>query len=163
MKNTPFYILAQELLAKQQDFSKQLLALLRQEYKTLSTHNAENLELITIEKQPLIVEIDRLNQEWLSVLQAQSVELNTKSISAYLREYDLNNNTDIHKSWQELQTLAKDCKKSNTVNGTIIALRQQSAQQTLAILRGQLPGDNIYNPQGNNEAGYASGTAIAKA
>ena len=163
MTASPFHILALDSLEKQQALTKQLLNLLKQEYKTLNTNYVDPLDEIITDKQPLIIELDALNQHWLSLIAAESIETSPEGIETFLKNYDKTNNTALLKQWLELHTMAKDCQKTNTVNGTIIALRYQSTQQTLSILKGQLPGDSTYDPQGNNSVGYSAGNAIAKA
>lgn len=163
MTESPFHILALDSLEKQQALTKQLLNLLKQEYKTLNTNYVDPLDEIISDKQPLIVELDALNQYWLSLIAAESIETSPEGIENFLNDYDKANNTSLLNQWIDLQTMAKDCQKTNTVNGTIIALRYQSAQQTLSILKGQVPGDSTYDPQGNNSPGFSGGSAIAKA
>ena len=163
MSASPFHKLALDSLEKQQALTKQLLNLLKQEYKTLNTNYVDPLDEIIRDKQPLIVELNALNQHWLSLIAAESVETSPEGIEKFLKSYDKANSTALLNQWLDLQTMAKDCQKTNTVNGTIIALRYQSTQQTLSILKGQMPGDSTYDPQGNNSAGYSGGNAIAKA
>jgi len=163
MNATPFHILALDSLEKQQTLTKQLLNLLKLEYKTLNTNYVDPLDEIINDKQPLIIELDALNQHWLSLIATESVETSPKGIEGFLKHYDQINNTTLLHQWLSLQNMAKDCQKTNTINGTIIALRYQSTQQTLSILRGQAPGDSTYDPHGNNTTGYSGGKAIAKA
>ena len=163
MKPTPFYKLAKDSLEKQLEATKKLLNLLKQEYKVYHTNSVEPLDNIISGKQPLIVELDLLNQHWLTLVAAESIETNPEAISTFLKKCDEKNNTSISVQWVDLQNMAKDCQKINTINGTIIALRFQSTQQTLSILKGQVPGDAVYDPQGNNTSGYTGGNALAKA
>jgi len=163
MTTSSFHVLALDSLEKQKTLTKQLLNLLKQEYKTLNTNYVDPLDEIISDKQPLIVELNTLNQHWLSLIAAESVEVSPEGIENFLKKYDKANHTTLLNQWLDLQTMAKDCQKTNTVNGTIIALRYQSTQQTLSILKGQMPGDSTYDPQGNNNGGYSGGNAIAKA
>ncbi len=163
MDSKHFQTTAQNLLAKLQASSEQLLNLLQQEYKVLSTADAESLDTITLEKQPVIIQINSDNQEWLTLLSQECQDMSPQGIDQFLGNYDVTHACSLSTQWGKLQTLAKACKKSNTVNGTIITLRHQSAQQTLAILRGQIPGDTVYNPKGNNSNSYSGGSALAKA
>lgn len=162
MKDERFHTAAQDLLKQQEILTKQLLGLLKQEYKTLSTSEALTLEDTTHEKQPVILSLDKLNQQWLNLLATQCTDLSPKGITLFLEAYD-EGTTALTASWKDLQALASECKKANTVNGSIIALRFQAAQKTMAILRGQVPGNNVYDPRGNNTTGYSGGNALAKA
>ncbi len=163
MDSVHFQASAQGLLTKLQGLSEQLLNLLQQEYKTLSTSHAESLDTITLKKQPVIVQINSDNQKWLALLSQECQDMSPQGIGQFLDNYDAAHASSLSPQWEKLQTLAKACEKSNTINGTIITLRYQSAQQTLAILRGQIPGDTVYNPKGNNSTGYSGGSALAKA
>ena len=163
MNESSFHELAYDSLEKQLATTKQLLNLLKQEYKIYHTNSVEPLDEIIGDKQPIIVELDALNQNWLALVAAESIETSPEGISKFLKTCDEENNTSLSVQWEDLQNMAKDCQKINTINGTIIALRYQSTQQTLAVLRGQVPGDTVYDTQGNNTSGYTGGSALAKA
>ena len=163
MNKTPFYKLAKDSLEQQLVATKQLLNLLKQEYKIYHTNSVEPLDDIISDKKPLIVELDGLHKHWLALITAESVKADPDEITAFLKSCDEENNTSLSVQWLDLQNMARDCQKINTINGTIIALRYQSTQQTLAILRGQVPGDSVYDPQGNNTTGFSGGNALAKA
>ena len=163
MNEAPFHELAQDLLVKQVILTEQMLALLKQEYEALCTNFVEPLNTINNDKQPLIIELNSINQQWVAVLETASVILSPKGIASYLEDYDTVNKTRLSELWLNLQNLAKDCQKANAVNGTVITLRNKASQQTMAILRGQVPGNVVYDPSGNNTSGYIGGSSLAKA
>ena len=164
MPDEQFQIACRDLLQQQQTATVRLLKLLKQEYETLSTSQAASLDDITHEKQPVILSLDKLNQQWLALLSSKCADMTPDGITHFLAGHK---NTDdkpaLSTLWLELQSTARACKKANTVNGSIIALRHQSTQKTMAILRGQIPGNTVYDPHGNSATGYAGGNAIAKA
>ena len=163
MSEAPFHELAQDLLVKQQVLTEQMLTLLKREYETLCTNFVEPLNVINLEKQPLIVELNTINQRWATLFTTVCNEMSSESIASYLQDYDQVNHTQLSGLWLTLQSLAKDCQKANTINGTIVTLRNKSAQQTMAILRGQVPSNVVYDPSGNNTPGYIGGNSLAKA
>ena len=105
----------------------------------------------------------RINQNWLSLLENAGVELSVERITRFLVDYDKKHDTRLHSYWGTLQQQAKDCQRKNTINGSIIALRQQATQQTLAILRGQSLDDKLYDPYGNKSSTNVSRHTLAKA
>ncbi|HFE36908.1 MAG TPA: flagellar protein FlgN [Gammaproteobacteria bacterium] len=163
MNDENFRQVAQALLEKQQSLSTQLLEQLKQEYKILSTQAADSLHNITLNKQTLVAELNELNQHWLALLSTYCNSINPNNIAAFLLKYDDTHATSLLERWEALQTTAGECQKANTINGKIITLRFQAAQQTIAILRGQMPGDTTYDPHGNNTTAYVASNALAKA
>lgn len=164
MPDEQFQTSCRDLLQQQQASTARLLKLLKQEYETLSTSQAISLDDITHEKQPVIVSLNKLNQQWLALLALKCTDMSPDGISHFLaKQKNVDEKPALSTLWLDLQSTAKACKKANTVNGSIITLRHQSTQKTMAILRGQIPGNTVYDPRGNNATGYVGGSALAKA
>ena len=163
MNKQPFHVSAQFLLERQIQLTSQLHDIVKQEYEILNSRITDALETLSNDKQPLIIEIDQINQQWLALLETESVSLTPYKISLFLEDYDVVNGSSLRKTWQALLKTAKDCQKANEVNGRIISLRYQATLQTLHILRGNNPSDNIYNGQGTKTPTYSGGQELAKA
>jgi len=158
-----FHELARALLEKQIMLTDKLNVLLQREYDVLSLLNVDSLDVLANEKQPIILNIDTLNQHWLSLLELEGATLDVKGIYTFLKTYDSNKSTSIFPLWEKLLTQAKECQRLNTINGATLTLRNQATQQAMSILRGHTPGDSLYDLQGSETPNYAGGRSIAKA
>ncbi len=163
MSQKSFHELANALLEKQLMLSEKLITLLKRESDVLNLRNVESLEELASEKQPIVLDIDTLNQHWLSLLELEGATLDANGISRFLKEYDNQKMTSISTLWEKLLTMAKECQRLNAINGATLSLRNQVTQQIMSILRGHIPGDSLYDLQGSEKPNYAGGRSIAKA
>ncbi len=158
-----FHELAKALIDKQLMLTERLHVLLKKEYDTLHLRHVDSLDVLASEKQPIVLDIDTLNQHWLSLLELEGAELNEKAIPAFLSKYDKKHGSRILPLWENLLVKAKECQRLNSINGATLTLRNQATQQAISILRGHVPGDSLYNTQGAETPNYAGGRHLAKA
>jgi len=163
MSQKSFHELARALLEKQLMLTARLHALLQKEYDELHLRFTTGLEDLASEKQPIVFDIDTLNQHWLALLEIEGASLNVDGIFTFLEQYDKSKRTSILPQWKKLLAEAKKCQRLNTINGATLTLRNQATQQTMTILRGHMPGDSLYNGNGTEMPNYAGGKSIAKA
>ncbi len=55
--------------------------------------------------------------------------------------------------WQQLATLASDCKKKNERNGMLIRLQQKYVEEALAVVRNSDPDQKLYGAKGESHRG----------
>ena len=158
-----FHELASALIDKQLMLTDRLHVLLKKEYDILHLRHVDSLDILANEKQPIILDIDTLNQHWLSLLELEGATLDVKGIFAFLKKYDAEKSSKILPLWEKLLTKAKECQRLNTINGATLTLRNQATQQAMSILRGHVPGDSLYNMRGSETPNFAGGRSIAKA
>ena len=158
-----FHELAKALIEKQLMLTDRLNVLLQKEYDILHLRHVDSLDVLASEKQPIVLDIDTLNQHWLALLELEGATLDTKGISTFLTEYDNKKSSSILPLWENLLVQAKECQRLNTINGATLTLRNQATQQAMSILRGHTPGDSLYNMRGSETPNYAGGKSIAKA
>ncbi len=158
-----FHELASALIEKQLMLTQRLLGFLQQEYDVLHLRNVESLDILASQKQPIILDIDTLNQHWLSLLELEGITLDIKNINAFLKTYDAEKNSRILPAWEALLVKAKECQRLNSINGATLTLRNQATQQAMSILQGHTPGDSLYNGRGAETPNYAGGRSLAKA
>jgi len=163
MSQKSFHELARALIEKQLMLTEKLNTLLQREFDVLHMRNTDSLDVLASEKQPIILDIDTLNQHWLSLLELEGAKLDVDGISTYLKTYDTKKSTQVFPLWQSLLNQAKESQRLNTINGATLTLRNQVTQQAMSILRGHTPGDSLYNIQGSETPNYAGGRSIAKA
>jgi len=151
------------ILNAQVQLSGDLLALLKQEYEILSTARLENLENVVEQKKPIMVDLEDLGQAWELLLKNRGVALSAEGIGRFLNEFDEVNGTQLLAAWTSLLEKASECLQKNTINGSVIAMRNQTTQHLLALLRGQKPEDRLYNHLGGESNLSAGGKSLAKA
>lgn len=158
-----FHELARALLEKQLMLTQRLHALLQNEYDVLHLRHIDSLDVLASEKQPIILDIDTLNQHWLSLLELEGATVDVDGILVFLIQYDKEKNSGILPLWEALLEKAKECQRLNTINGATLSLRNQATQQAMSILRGHVPGDTLYTMKGTETPNYSGGRSIAKA
>lgn len=163
MTQNSFHQLAKSLLEKQLALATKLHTLLISENEKLHLRYGDFVETIANEKQPIILNIDTLNQHWLSLLELEGAKLDVISIKKFLSEYDRKESTNLLHMWQNILSMAKQCQRLNTINGATLTLQNQVTQQAMAILRGHTPGNTLYNIQGSETPNSVGGRSIAKA
>lgn len=151
------------ILNAQLRLSDELISLLKQEYEVLNTLHVENLHDLATQKKPVIVDMENLSQAWSILLRNKGVELSQEGIERFLIEFDNVNGTELQRAWNSLLNKAKECQKKNAINGSVIYMRHQTTQQTLAVLRGNKSEGQLYNHFGNEASTYVSGKTLAKA
>jgi len=163
MSKQPFHVLAQHLFNEQITLSEQLIDLLEKENAELRTIQVKELDTIASDKYALISTLNICGGRWQDLMQQRNIESGTKGVETFLGQHDTENESNLLQSWLKSQSLAKQCQRLNAINGTIIILRNQAVQQTLSILRGQLPDNHLYDTKGNQKPTISGGHEIAKA
>lgn len=163
MTQSTFYDLAKSLLDKQLTLTTKLHTLLLNENEKLHSRQGDFIETSANEKQPIILNIDTLNQHWLSLLELEGADIDIEGINIFLNDYDKSKATNLLYLWENILNMAKKCQRLNTINGATLTLQNQVTQQAMAILRGHTPGNTLYNYQGSETPNCIGGKSIAKA
>ncbi len=163
MSDQLFHNIAKPLLEKTTALTIQLNELLEKEKAVLKSIDTSSLKSIASEKDLIMTTLDNHHQDWLALVEQQVKALSTDRVHRFLKYYDAKNNTKLFKIWKSLQDQARKCQRLNTINGTIIILRNQAANQILSILRGQSSENSTYDTHGNQKATNNGGHSLAKA
>jgi len=163
MSDQLFHNIAKPLLDKTTALTIQLNELLEKEKTVLKSVDTSSLESIASEKELIMTTLDKHHQDWLALAEQQIKVLSTDRMHRFLKYYDEKNDTKLFEIWKSLQDQARKCQRLNTINGSIIILRNQAANQILSILRGQASENSIYDTHGNQTAVYNGGHSLAKA
>lgn len=136
-----------QLLKEQQQALTRLLALLKLECDALCEKNSEAIVVHAAQKQQLIDQVETLFQQY----SAQ----NNPALSPQEGQAG--------KLWQEVKTLAEQCRQQNQVNGNIIISGNQFARRALTLLRGEATQENTcYSRDGKTDSSLTPRT-LAKA
>lgn len=153
---------SQELLSKQVSVTDQLVQLLKQEYNILKSIEVGELVELAQHKTTLVNELESLNQDWQQLLRHARVPIDLDSISNSLEKVDPRNELGLLDQWSALADLARECQKQNTINGSVILLRQQAATYSLDILTGQNSANETYGPKGTSHQSGKGGHSLGK-
>jgi len=163
MSDQLFYNIAKPLLEKTTHLTFQLNELLEKENTVLKSIDTSSLESIASEKELVMAMLDKHHQDWLALVEQQVKVLSADRMHRFLKYYDKKNDTKLFEIWKSLQDHTRKCQRLNTINGTIIILRNQAANQILSILRGQGSDNSTYDTHGNQTAVNNGGHSLAKA
>ena len=163
MSDRQFQDIAKQLLDNTICLTMQLNELLEKEYAVLKSLDTSALSNIADEKTPIAALIDQHNQEWLTLLERYVGTPAPSKIKQFLNNYDNRHQTSLSESWQSLTSHARKCQRLNTINGTVIVLRNQAGNQILSIIRGQNGNHSTYDTHGNHKIIHNGGHSIAKA
>lgn len=157
---------AKTLLDKQVEVTYQLLEALQKEYAILKQADTGDLEEVAATKQELVDKLEGLTKQWLSTLLSMDAEITLDGIREFLASHDADQHLNLVKTWEVLGEQATECRRQNTVNGAVVAVRQQATQYSLDILRGCTPGERTYTATGQTKAyssNNGSGGTLGKA
>ncbi len=158
--NDKFVKTLKPLLDKQLTMTVALKNLMEREYATLNTAKSLGLDEIIQKKQKVIDDLDKLNKNWQQLLAASQVDISEQNIRLFLAKLDPSETFGLLMNWNALCKHTKACQRLNTVNGTVIVLRQHATRQALDILQGKSH-SNTYGPKGQKLSNNYGGHSIA--
>ncbi|MDH5376955.1 MAG: flagellar protein FlgN [Gammaproteobacteria bacterium] len=158
---TEFATQAQSLLEGQIETANDLSVQLTEEYELLKKNKPGNLQDIAQEKQRLVTVLEQQNKDWQALLNQAEIPITLDDIKRHLMQIDKSESTSLVDQFKTLGEVAKKIQQQNTVNGTVLNLRQEATHQILSLLYGAEQ-SNTYGPSGKKESGGGGGT-IAEA
>ncbi len=138
--------------------------LLQEEHAALMARQLESLSELNGKKERLTNELEKIEQEQQSLLITTSGSGNrAPTIDEYIATLPPQralSTTEIYKKFRDAVT---KCRDQNQINGQIISANRQTAERTLAILRGELgPEEAIYGAEGHSILGSTKSKHLAK-
>ncbi len=126
----------------------QLSQILENEYTSLSDNDLERIIQAANDKNRLFELIEDLEKERHTVLLAAGLDFDSSGIMAYLQRSPSQANNETASLWQQIETLTRQCRKQNQINGIILEKNRRRTEKALAILKGQSPQMGTYNASG---------------
>lgn len=148
------------LLAAELEESRHLLEILIEEHQSLGHADPDQITAISTRKRDCLKKVERHYNDREQFLTRLGISSGTAGMESLVRS--LPRETTIAKQWRELQSLAKDLKRQNDINGGIVALTQRHITLALDILSGRANTTPTYGPSGQTNHGNAS-QRLAKA
>ena len=149
-------------LEKGAEQARQLMALLQEERNILSGSDGAALETVTHSKEKL----------------AETIQMNTRQCSQYLHQAGFGNDnlslskyietcaepfaTQFKTTWNNLQSILKQCQDENRINGKLLNSSQRRIKQALSILQGQPVEEDLYGSSGE-AVNQSSGNSLTHA
>ena len=149
--------LLDQLLQRDSVGAEQLLALLRDERKTLESRDFALFETLVAPKKQLVAQLEQ-NQ---AVRQQHLRQLGFASDAAALKAAQ-RSAPAVASRWQSAADLWQECQNANQVNEQICRRTRLIVERTLDILRGQHPQSATYDASGASQRS-GSGRTISSA
>ncbi len=160
--NDTFATQAKTALDRQVELAQQLCQLLEYEYEVLKKSDASEITTIGQQKQELVQDLETTTLAWQELLRQNQVEITLPTIEAALVHADGGQPGALIETWASLAEAAKECQRLNTVNGTVLILRQRATEDLLSIVRGTQH-TTTYSADGQKHRGPGGGSSIGQA
>ncbi len=154
----PMLPVLQDIAAYLDELRQALVA----EYEALSAEDSERLANLAEVKQRLSDILGDLDRERSALLREAGLDLDRTGVLAYLDRQAQSEREPLNVLWQRIETLTRDCRRLNAINGIVIEKRRRRAAQALHILQGQTAGSELYTAHGT-APGTGPGNTLAKA
>ncbi len=138
-----------QAIIKDLQASKELLNLLEQEQKAMEDRQRDHLANIVNQKADCMNRVDQQATNRYQILQSINREASEGAWKALVLEQ---NDEGLINDWNSLLSTLQQCQHHNEVNGRLISRGQQTLNQLLTILRGQMNPPELYNQKGAPEA-----------
>lgn len=133
------------------DIAEHLLQLsqtLENENAALIDNDLDRIVQATNDKNRLFEILEDLEKERHELLLAAGLDLDSSGIMAYLQREPSRANNKTTAIWQQIETLTRQCRKQNQVNGIILEKNRRRTEKALAILKGQRSQVGTYTASG---------------
>ena len=142
---TPLRFQIMSLIQAELKDARELLEQLKRESAALSQRKLDLLADIVERKNQLLVSLEQAGGRRKMLLQQHNLPTNDVGWRNLLAR---GKDESIGDHWHKLERLIKDCKAANETNGKLLNRSQRSLTHLAQLLRGQTPGENLYNARG---------------
>ena len=146
-----------EMLQRELGQLTQLEVVLGQEHEALKLRDAAEITKNTEAKQQLILAIETLGRERMTLLQGAGQGTDKESLLAFVDA-----EPQLRSRWDELEALLLRCQKQNQINGMLLEKGKQQTQQMLGILLGEgtRKETELYNANGSTSSSFLNGRSV---
>lgn len=132
------------------------VALLEREQSLLVENLSDQLLELSDKKTGSTLDLNRLAQKRLALLQENIPQLGLDTIHAWLEA----RSPECLPVWQNILKLAKRSQQLNRANGELIQIKLRHNQQSLAVLSNAVNKANLYGPDGQPHFSPGSGRTL---
>jgi len=142
--------------------ARQLIQLLDDERKVIAANDGQALEGITASKEKLAQAMQASTQVCSQRLQQAGFSANNSGLLDYFQSCNEVHATQLTQTWENLQSLLKECKDENRINGKLLGGSQRRIKQALAILQGKPVDEELYG-RGGESVNHSTGNSLTHA
>ncbi len=132
------------------NYLEQLFHALENEYQALSDNDTQAIESIAQEKTMLMEQLEDLNKERRTLLEAAGLNLNTSGVDDFLNSSTIPDKPKLKTLWGNISSLSKQCDKQNNINGIIIENNRRHTENALSVLQGKQQTAELYSSKGQS-------------
>lgn len=139
-----------ELLRQEIACARELVHSLDQEYAALVQRDVTLLDTIVPEKRKAVAALESLGRRRETLLAGQDPPAKTAGTPSNNGEDGNPFNGEAHLTglWNELRSLAQQCRDKNRINGSIVEVGYRQSRQALDILHGVTASSELYDRTG---------------
>ena len=126
----------------------QLMRTLESENTALANNDLDGIIQAANDKNRLFEFLEELENERHALLVAAGLDFDSTGIMAYLARDSARTRNEATAIWQQIETLTRQCRKQNQINGIILEKNRRRTEKALAILKGQTPQAATYTASG---------------
>jgi len=131
---------------------QRLHGLLDEEHTALTSQDADRLRAIANSKRLCAECIENAEAERRSLCQSAGFDFDESGMLEFVRWCDPG--ASLEANWKDVMQAAKRSESMNRVNAAIGHARLQQVSDTLAVLNGVNPGQNLYDSKGGESSGF---------
>ncbi len=156
--------LAEQLMEKGLELSRQLLLLLEEESRLLQQErHAASLNHLTEQKKQLVSQLNQFSAQLGQILASEKLHSGREGIEKY---FEIARQNGLHTAkavecWSEFTNISERSKRLNEQNGASIALLTRHIQRSMQILKGKPQTINTYGPDGTTGTSQYSRTLVS--
>lgn len=149
----------EQVLTREGEAVAQLGALLEEENATLARRDAGELETLVAGKEKLLQQLAALAAEREAILQQAGF---SKDQDGFLGFIDSDTSGHLRELWESVAQALEKCQHQNQINGQLLDMSKQQAEEILALLLGKSQGstNTLYDQSGNTSTSYGQNTSI---
>lgn len=136
------------ILQSELNLSSQLSQLLQQEREALKNADLGQIQLLTQQKQPHIVQLEQLGRQREQLLKAAGFPGGKAGLEAFIANHAEPESQHLNSLLTKLRHVARSCRDNNQINGGIVNVNRQYLVRAISILRGRDPETSAYGPGG---------------
>jgi flagella synthesis protein FlgN len=136
------------ILQAELNHGAKLALILKQERDALSAAELNQIQYLTKEKQPHVVQLEQLGRQREQLLKAAGFPAGKSGLEAFIANHDEQEALPVQQLLEKLREVAKICRDNNQINGGIVNVNRQHLARALTILRGRDPETGAYGPGG---------------
>lgn len=146
-----------QLLPRQIAVYTRFLSLLREEQAALTQINLEALEKFTAERERLVAALEAQDLDLRTLFTNAKITFSSRAVKQVATTLAEPQRSQLARAWQQLLSIAAECKKQNSINSKIVDTRYQHTDRLLRILMGQTNvTGTTYAADGRVQSGAAS-------